>query len=218
MLRFLFVNLFFFYSLFASTNYSEAIKTKKIYPLGKKIYEKRCRHLNLDNLQTKEELKQRIQKSSCSQLPDKYKEALELYLWEIILHPKEKKYPKLFVNKKQKCPVCGMFLYKYPKWVSMISYSDGRKYYFDGMKDLMKFYLKHPNDVKLILTQDYYRQKSINAKDAYFVVGSDVYGPMGNEFIPLYTEEAAKKFLIEHRGKKIVRFDEITPEVVGKLD
>jgi nitrous oxide reductase accessory protein NosL len=218
MLHFLFVSLFFISSLFATENYSEAVKQKKMYPLGKNVYEKKCKHLHLEALKSQKELRQRIQKSSCSKLPLKYKEALELYLWEVKLHPKKKKYPPLLVNKKQKCPVCGMFLYKYPRWVSMIAYGDGKRYYFDGMKDLMKFYFEHPTDVELIVTQAYYKQESIHAKDAYFVVGSDVYGPMGHELIPLASEEAAKKFLIEHRGKKIVRFNAITPDMVAQLD
>jgi nitrous oxide reductase accessory protein NosL len=218
MIRSLFLAMLFLTTLFAHADYSQAVKIKKIYPLGKKIYEKKCRELDLDGLSTQEELLERIDSSKCSKLSSKYKEALTLYLWEQKLYNHTPHYKALKVTKEQKCPVCGMFLYKYPNWVSMIEYNNGKKYYFDGMKDLMKYYFENPNEVKQILTQAYYTQKTINAKDAYFVTGSDVYGPMGNEFIPLANKEAAKKFLIEHRGKKIIRFDTITPEVVEALD
>ncbi len=218
MLRTFFIYTLLFIATFSQANYSQAIKTKKIYPLGEKIYEKKCPTLNLEHLHTKEELQKRIDKSSCAKLSKKYKEALFLYLWEVKRSNKENAYEKLTVTKEQKCPVCGMFLYKYPHWVSMIEYNDAKKYYFDGMKDLMKFYFEHPKEVKQVLTQAYYTQQTTNALDAYFVIGSDVYGPMGNELIPLSNKDAAKKFLIEHRGSKIIRFNEITPEVVESLD
>jgi len=217
MLR-IFFFLCIFFSFVAHADYSQAVKTKKIYPLGQKIYEKKCPTLDVAHLQTQADLQALIAQSKCAKLPQKYKEALFLYLWDVKHHNAQKSYPKLSVTKEQKCPVCGMFLYKYPRWVSMIEYNDGTKYYFDGMKDLMKFYFEHPKGVKQVLTQAYYTQKSIDVKDAYFVIGSDVYGPMGREFIPLSSEDAAKKFLIEHRGQKIIRFDEITPEVVAALD
>ncbi|HIP61807.1 MAG TPA: hypothetical protein EYG98_04555, partial [Sulfurovum sp.] len=39
-----------------------------------------------------------------------------------------------------KCPVCGMFTAKYPKWVGLMEV-EGKKYYFDGVKDMMKYYI-----------------------------------------------------------------------------
>ena len=43
------------------------------------------------------------------------------------------------IRSKAKCPVCGMFVNKYPKWTAVIETSDGTNYYFDGVKDMMKF-------------------------------------------------------------------------------
>ena len=47
-------------------------------------------------------------------------------------------------SKKDKCPVCGMFVYKYPDWVGEIIFKDGSIAFFDGAKDLFKFYF-NPN-------------------------------------------------------------------------
>jgi len=137
---------------------------------------------------------------------------------------------KTNVSKKDKCPVCGMFVYKHPKWVAFIYYEkDGKLKYlaFDGIKDMMKFYFE-PNKwgkyksikskIKKIIVRDYYSLKPILAKSAWYVVGSDVYGPMGNELIPLKTEAEAKNFMADHKGKKLLRFSEITKELVYKLD
>ena len=37
-----------------------------------------------------------------------------------------------------KCPVCGMFVAKYPNWVGMIHFKGDKYLYFDGAKDLFK--------------------------------------------------------------------------------
>jgi nitrous oxide reductase accessory protein NosL len=60
--------------------------------------------------------------------------------------------------------------------------------------------------------------KSISAHDAFFVVGSEVYGPMGHELIPFATEADAEVFRKDHKGKQVLRFQEITPKVLEKLD
>ena len=40
-----------------------------------------------------------------------------------------------------KCPVCGMFVAKYPDFVDQIVFKDGTHAFFDGVKDMMKYYL-----------------------------------------------------------------------------
>jgi len=138
--------------------------------------------------------------------------------------------PKMDLTKIDKCPVCGMFVYKNPKWAAFIYYEkDGKSEYlaFDGVKDMMKFYFEPvkwgkyeniKNNIKKIVIRDYYTLKPVLAESAWYVVGSDVWGPMGNELIPFKTEAAAKNFLRDHKGKKILRFSEITKELVYKLD
>jgi len=206
-------------SLFAYPNYSTAVKEKKLYPMGSKIYAKKCSPITMDKYHTYDELKEDVTKNNfCGKLSKKYSDALFLYLWEVKKNEQNKKsYEKLTVSKKDKCPVCGMFLYKYPKWVTRIVYND-TEVSFDGVKDMMKYYFKHKSNIKDILVQEYYTQKTINAKEAYFVFGSDVYGPMGNELIAFKDEASAKRFSLDHRGQKVVKFQEITEEEVYKLD
>jgi nitrous oxide reductase accessory protein NosL len=68
------------------------------------------------------------------------------------------------------------------------------------------------------MVSDYYTQDAIDGKKAFYVIGSDVYGPMGNEFIPFISLEDAKTFKEDHLGVEILSFDEITEEKVYKLD
>jgi len=129
-------------------------------------------------------------------------------------------------TKEDKCPVCGMFVYKYPDWIAEIIFKDGSTVFFDGTKDLVKYYFniqeyspgRNRRDIAAIYVSEYYDMKPIDARKAFFVMGSDVYGPMGHELIPLSNEADARTFMIDHRGKKILRFEEITPEVITKLD
>lgn len=126
------------------------------------------------------------------------------------------------IPKDAKCQVCGMFVSKYTNWVSTIK-TPKETFYFDGPKDMFKFYFepaKYAKDVALndiaINVTDYYTLEQINAKSAFFVVGSNVMGPMGNEFIPFKDENSAKEFLKDHQGKNIFKFDEITLDMIPK--
>ena len=43
------------------------------------------------------------------------------------------------VNKESRCPVCGMFVAKYPQWLAQINMSDGYAEFFDGVKDMLAY-------------------------------------------------------------------------------
>lgn len=127
---------------------------------------------------------------------------------------------------KDKCPVCGMFAAKYPDWVAEIIFKDGSYAVFDGTKDMFKYYFdmgkynpsKKQLDIDSIYVTDYYTLTFIDGHKAYYVIGSDVYGPMGREFIPFKKEEDAKGFMKDHKGKKVVVFQEITAETLKLLE
>jgi nitrous oxide reductase accessory protein NosL len=129
-------------------------------------------------------------------------------------------------SKKDKCPVCGMFVYKYPDWVGQIVFKDESTAFFDGAKDLFKYYYnlkkynpeKTTKDIAAIYVTEYYDMKIIDAKTAFFVIGSDVYGPMGKELIPFISRADAEAFKKDHKGKRILRFEDIKPGVIKKLD
>ena len=40
---------------------------------------------------------------------------------------------------KDTCPVCGMFVSRYPDWVATVLYQDDHAHHFDGPKDLFKY-------------------------------------------------------------------------------
>lgn len=127
---------------------------------------------------------------------------------------------------KDTCPVCGMFVSRYPDWVATVLYKDGHVHHFDGAKDLFKYLLNLPKyapdhtqaDIAATGVTDYYGVKRLDARAAWYVIGSDVLGPMGHELVPLATEAEAVDFQRDHKGKRILRFDDVTPAVLDKLD
>ena len=128
------------------------------------------------------------------------------------------------VNKDARCTICGMFVAKYPAWITKIVHEKKTTLYFDGVKDMMVYFF-HPekygadkaNPIGELWLKDYYSLDWIDAKKAFFVIGSDVYGPMGHEFIPFSSNEAAVSFSKDHDGKKIITFDKITDEQVQSM-
>ena len=219
MLSKFFLLLFYTTLLSAYPNISQAVKEKKIYPMGEKIYTKRCQEINPFAYDTYELMQTKITENGlCKKLNQQHLEALSLYLWDVKRKlTQEKKYKNLTVTKDEKCPVCGMFLHKYPTWVSRINYKN-ESFAFDGIKDMMKYYFQNRGNIKEILVQDYYTQKTIDATKAFFVLGSDIYGPMGNELIAFKDEKSAKRFMLDHRAKEVLQFNAITQERVYKLD
>jgi nitrous oxide reductase accessory protein NosL len=127
---------------------------------------------------------------------------------------------------KDKCPVCGMFVAKYPDWLSQIIFKDGTTFFFDGPKDMFKFYFnlqryspkKKIEDIDALYVTDYYSLLPIDGVAAFYVIGSDVYGPMGRELIPFGKNQEALEFKRDHKGKEILKFQDITPTIVKGLD
>ena len=136
----------------------------------------------------------------------------------------EKKFTK--PAERDKCPVCGMFVAKYPDWVAEVVFKDGSYAVFDGPKDMLKFILdmkiyapgKSKKEIDAVFVNDYYAVRPIDGLKAFYVLGSDVFGPMGRELVPFAGEADAREFLKDHGARSILRFNEITPAVLKELD
>jgi nitrous oxide reductase accessory protein NosL len=129
-------------------------------------------------------------------------------------------------NTKERCPVCGMFVAKFPDFLSVVVFRDGSRLYFDGVKDFFKFWFdpkryvpkRKREDVEDILVKDYYDLAFIDGRKAFYVAGSNVFGPMGRELVPFSAEADAREFMVDHAGKFLYRLDEVTPLVLQVLD
>ena len=115
-----------------------------------------------------------------------------------------------------------MFVAPYPDWVATILFKDGSQLFFDGAKDLFRYYYSLPNEndtrtresIDTVYLTDYYSTRLLPVEQVFLILGSDVYGPMGHELIPVAGEAAAKTFAKDHKGQKIITFKQLTPELI----
>jgi len=196
-------------------------KRVSIAKKGKKVYTSMCKQDKLPEFNSVGESKQYIiDNKLCKKLKPKMQQAVAIYLYDPLLAANKDKMIK--VPKDAKCPVCGMFVEKYPKWVAQIEVEQKHSHFFDGVKDMMKFYFnpskfKHNHkveDISKMLVTDYYTLNAIDAKSAYYVMGSNIYGPMGEELIPFKTLKEAEDFSKSHFGKKVLKFEDIKEDLL----
>jgi copper chaperone NosL len=122
-------------------------------------------------------------------------------------------------GKKDRCPVCGMFVAPYSDWMTTIVFQDGSQLFFDGCKDLFRYYFDLPLEdgrqsrkrIATIHITEYYSTRLMKADEVFFVLGSDIYGPMGKELVPVAGKETAMTFLRDHQGTEILSFDQVKP-------
>jgi nitrous oxide reductase accessory protein NosL len=127
---------------------------------------------------------------------------------------------------KDKCPVCGMFVAKYPDFVAQVIFRDGTYAVFDGVKDMLKYRSaitrfapeKKTADIAAMYVTDYYSVAPLDGYRAFYVSGSDVFGPMGKELIPFRKKADALEFMKDHKGRAVLTFPEITPSVMKSLE
>jgi nitrous oxide reductase accessory protein NosL len=89
------------------------------------------------------------------------------------------------------------------------------KFWFDPPK----YAAGHSREmIAAVWVTDYYGLQKIDARQAWYVVGSDVLGPMGHEFVPLASKTDADDFVKEHSGKRVLTFEQVTKDVPVRLD
>ncbi|WP_296823958.1 nitrous oxide reductase accessory protein NosL [Sulfurovum sp.] len=220
MLKIIFIALWSMVCLFADQ--SSAAKAMKLAQKGERIAKVMCEQSKLPQATGGiEKIKQKVKASgACRHLSSDKLEAVAYYLQQGSVKEHSQ---HLAVPDDAKCPVCGMFVSKYPKWAAMMKH-DGKVYYFDGVKDMMKYYIfdgdfpYERTHISQMVVSDYYTIEAIPAKEAFYVLDADVFGPMGHELIAFKDKKSAQTFMDEHHGKKIVKFDEITDKMVMALD
>ncbi|MHB1093890.1 nitrous oxide reductase accessory protein NosL [Thiobacillus sp.] len=124
-----------------------------------------------------------------------------------------------------RCPVCGMYPARYPRWAAQTIFRDGAAHYFDSPVNLFDFlhtvdrYDRRYSldDVAASYVRDYSSGQWIEAEHAFFVHGSDVTGPMRNADLPVFSSRnAADGFARQHRGSVLTAAD-MTPRLLASL-
>lgn len=120
--------------------------------------------------------------------------------------------------------LCGMFLKQYPGPESQIIYRNGKTYFFCDTVELFEWIHLKSVAVRVPLVMyvqdmahnswEHPDDNFINAKNAYYVIGSKRMGCMGPTFVSFSNRTAAGKF-IEKYGGKIYKFNEITVKMIN---
>ncbi|ODU49147.1 MAG: hypothetical protein ABS92_06655 [Thiobacillus sp. SCN 63-374] len=124
-----------------------------------------------------------------------------------------------------RCPVCGMYPARYPRWAAQTIFKDGAAHYFDSPVNLFDFLHKVSrydrrytlDDVAVSYVRDLESGRWIEAGQAHFVHGSEVTGPMRTADLPVFASRtAADAFARQHRGTVLTAAD-MTPRLLASL-
>jgi copper chaperone NosL len=129
------------------------------------------------------------------------------------------------------CPVCGMIVGGNLKSTTTYGYKDGHIVGFAGVaaavfKDgtvkgfegarCLFIYNTVPkrfgidvNDIAHRYVSVFDTRKTIDVENSYFVLGSDINGPMGKDLIPFSALKVAEDFKSNHGGKRIVQMGKV---------
>ena len=125
------------------------------------------------------------------------------------------------------CPVCHMKVDAGDPWEAEIVFKAGGKVMFESPADLLEFYVnpgkygvtedqKSASSFEQVIVKDYSTKKRVDGRKATLVYKSKVDGPMGPDFIPFESSDAANSFIKTNGGSRIT-LDEVTEEVVRNL-
>ena len=110
-----------------------------------------------------------------------------------------------------RCATCGMLVAPDDGWRAG---AEGLA--FDAPKCLFRYVHRHgaPPAPWVI---EYYTQARRDARATLYVLGTDLESPMGSDLVPVEGREAAERLLADHRGQRILSFDEVSAAVVDPL-
>lgn len=74
------------------------------------------------------------------------------------------------------------------------------------------------DDVAASFVSDFETGKWIVAQDAFFVHGSNVFGPMRDADLPAFVSREAADSLARSRGGRVLLFTNVTPELIQSLN
>jgi len=131
-------------------------------------------------------------------------------------------------DRKTECLVRHIKVYKAPEWVAKIELQNGKKVFFSSPKSMFEFYfrpgkwfdvgVKNEKDFKEILVTDFKTLKPVKAKGAFYIYGSNVIGPAGDDLVAFDSYAAAEEFSKKHNGKRILGFRDISDALIRLIN
>lgn len=123
-----------------------------------------------------------------------------------------------------RCPMCAMRVADHPNWVGAIELEGGDTFYACSVRCTLatsmntdKFLGVPKSKVKRVRVPQYLEKgKWLDAETAWYVIDSDIRGPMGLALVPAVSQEEAKVIVDRHKGRALSRAD-VTMAVLKDL-
>lgn len=127
---------------------------------------------------------------------------------------------RMQISARDRCPVCGMKVIRYPKFSSAIRLANRDTFYFCSNGCMLKAWL-HPEiflqssrqALSLAVVRDYFSGRQVDAREVFWIAGSDVIGPMGPAMVASQGRDSVDTFLKRHGGRKVFRLQELTDDL-----
>ena len=118
---------------------------------------------------------------------------------------------------RPRCERCGMFTDIQPRWTAGAVAADGRDVHFDAPRCMFEWLRSvEGRGGEAPWVTEYYTQRKRPAAFVWYVVGSDVTGPMGPDLVPIGDEAGAQRFRAEHHGRAVLTFDQVGPSTLAR--
>ena len=125
-------------------------------------------------------------------------------------------------------PVYMLDISKYPKFATKMVLKNGKTIPFVSVKSMMNFFYhpeKYPGygvspdgrQIDKMFVKDYLNGKEIPIESAWFVFGSRLVGPHGDDLIPLSSKTKAELFVQKYDGTKIMSYNEMRKKGFGLI-
>jgi hypothetical protein len=119
-------------------------------------------------------------------------------------------------KKEERCPRCGMRVERGSPWRVELVAASGALVAFDTPRCALNAWKRGQVEAQSMRVHEYYDQRVRDAGEVRFVVGGDVTGPMGPDFVPVDPPRVTK-FIQDHGAEQAFRLDEITPQVLDQF-
>ncbi|BDY12428.1 nitrous oxide reductase accessory protein NosL [Hydrogenimonas cancrithermarum] len=124
-------------------------------------------------------------------------------------------------------PVYQLMIDKFPKFETEMILKNGKHIRFCCVKAMMNFYyhpekypeygVKDRTEVDKMYVKDYLGGERVPIEKAWFVFGSRLTGPHGDDLIPFSSRTKAELFVKRYGGTRIMDFDEMGNKGYGLI-
>ncbi len=126
---------------------------------------------------------------------------------------------QLHTSADDRCPVCAMRPIKYPRFAAAIQLRNGTTFYFCSPGCMLKAWLQpmiflasRTEALERPVAQDYFSGEPVDARQVFWIAGSDVIGPMGPALVPLRESSHLDAFRRRHGAERIFRLEELNSD------